>query len=228
MPRFPGHQDQYPGRGDPARIGNCPMEPTGTPGAGHEPGSVRFEEAGLDYRVAFAVRLGTGERWVLRIPRRPDVSAKVAQERAILDLVRPRLSVRVPDWRIHAPGRPPGGGPGSTTTTCGRPGPSARTVSCIRPTCCSTRRTGSCRSWTGPRRESATRPWTSRRTTGSPRRRPSPRPSAPYQDITGCSEPRLARRCEALAAAAPLGYALFALDSGTPEHRSAAAAQLRR
>ena len=68
-----------------------------------EQGTVRFEEAGLDYRVAFAAASGTGEQWVLRIPRRPDVAAKVADELRILDFVRPRLPVAVPDWRIAGP-----------------------------------------------------------------------------------------------------------------------------
>lgn len=64
--------------------------------------TVRVEEAGLDYRVAFA-ELEGGEPWVLRIPRRPDVSAKIDAEAAILELVRPALSVAVPDWQVRAP-----------------------------------------------------------------------------------------------------------------------------
>lgn len=64
-----------------------------------DPASVRLNEAGLDYRVAFA-RAQDGTDWVLRIPRRPDVSAKLADERRILEFVRPALPVAVPDWRI--------------------------------------------------------------------------------------------------------------------------------
>lgn len=66
-----------------------------------EAGSVSFNDAGLDYQVAFA----TGQdaiRWVLRIPRRDDVSEKIADEARILGLVRDRLSVAVPDWRIQS------------------------------------------------------------------------------------------------------------------------------
>ena len=48
-----------------------------------------------------------------------------------------------------------------------------------------------------------------------------------YEELTGRHEPRLADRCEALVAAGPLNYALFALASGEPGHREAAAAQLR-
>lgn len=64
-----------------------------------EPDSVRIEEAGLDYRVAFA-RDRAGVDWVLRIPRRPDVSAKRAEEQRILAFIAPRLSVAVPDWQV--------------------------------------------------------------------------------------------------------------------------------
>lgn len=64
------------------------------------PASLRIHEAGLDYRVAIG-RAADGAAWVLRIPRRPDVSAKIGAEAAILDLVRPALSVAVPDWRIQ-------------------------------------------------------------------------------------------------------------------------------
>lgn len=79
-----------------------------------EPTSLRVEEAGLDYRVAFC-RTTDGDDWVLRMPRRPDVSAKVPEERRILELVRDELPVAVPDWRICSdtliaypllPGRP--------------------------------------------------------------------------------------------------------------------------
>ena len=65
-----------------------------------QPKSVRFNEAGLDYLVAFATAKD-GKKWVLRIPRRPDVSAKVSDEAKILDLVKNKISAAVPDWRIR-------------------------------------------------------------------------------------------------------------------------------
>lgn len=64
--------------------------------------SIRINEAGLDYRVAFA-RTEDGQEWVLRIPRRPDVSDKIAAEAAIVGFVARHLSAAVPDWRIHTP-----------------------------------------------------------------------------------------------------------------------------
>lgn len=62
---------------------------------------ITFNESGLDYRVAFGhEESDVSEQWVLRIPRRADVSATLDEERRVLDFVRPRLSVAVPDWRI--------------------------------------------------------------------------------------------------------------------------------
>lgn len=64
-----------------------------------------INEAGLDYRVVMAPD-ATGRRWVLRVPRRADVSEGMAAETRILDLVRPVLAedgVAVPDWRIRSP-----------------------------------------------------------------------------------------------------------------------------
>ncbi|HLT66568.1 MAG TPA: phosphotransferase, partial [Microbacterium sp.] len=86
--------------------------------------SVRFNEAGLDYRVAFA-RAADGTEWVLRLPRRPDVSAKLAEEQRILEFVAPRLSVAVPSWRVCSerlvayPRLP--GAPGLTLDASGQP-----------------------------------------------------------------------------------------------------------
>ncbi|GAA1130093.1 macrolide 2'-phosphotransferase MphH [Arthrobacter flavus] len=73
--------------------------------AGHglelDPASVSFNEAGLDYRVAFASGRD-GSPWVLRLPRRPDVAAKLSEEAAILSFLKPRLTVAVPDWKIQS------------------------------------------------------------------------------------------------------------------------------
>ncbi|GAB3550884.1 macrolide 2'-phosphotransferase MphH [Arthrobacter tumbae] len=65
-----------------------------------DPGTLTFNEAGLDYRVVFATDAHPRQDWVLRIPRRPDVSAKIDEEKHILDFIRPRLDIAVPDWRI--------------------------------------------------------------------------------------------------------------------------------
>lgn len=64
-----------------------------------------LSEAGLDYRVVMA-ETPAGERWVLRVPRRTDVSEGMAAESRILGLVGPVLAadqVAVPDWQVCAP-----------------------------------------------------------------------------------------------------------------------------
>lgn len=65
-----------------------------------DPSAITVVEAGLDYRAAFAMD-DEGTDWVLRIPRRADVSDKIPDEARILDFVRPRLSAAVPEWKIH-------------------------------------------------------------------------------------------------------------------------------
>lgn len=60
---------------------------------------IRFNEMGLDFRVGFVTDV-KGDKWVLRIPRRPDLGNAIDRERAILDLVKAYLSVEVPDWKI--------------------------------------------------------------------------------------------------------------------------------
>lgn len=62
--------------------------------------SISVNEMGLDFRVVLA-RTTTGEDWVLRIPRRAEVMERAAVEGRVLELIAPRLSVAVPDWRIH-------------------------------------------------------------------------------------------------------------------------------
>jgi len=64
------------------------------------PGDIAFNEVGLDLRVAF-VTAADRTRWVLRIPRRPDVVAGAKNEARTLALVREHLTVAVPDWRIR-------------------------------------------------------------------------------------------------------------------------------
>lgn len=67
-----------------------------------DPDQVHLNEIGLDFRVAMA-RTRTGEKWVLRIPRRDDMADQVAHEKSVLDLVQRHLAIEVPDWRIVEP-----------------------------------------------------------------------------------------------------------------------------
>jgi macrolide phosphotransferase len=86
-----------------------------------------LNEAGLDYRVVTA-READGRRWVLRVPRRPDVAEGMAAEVRVLDLVAPVLAadgVAVPDWQVCSadlvayPLLP--GAPGLTVSAAGEP-----------------------------------------------------------------------------------------------------------
>ena len=64
------------------------------------PETVTVNELGLDFQVAIA-EVVDGRSWVLRIPRRPDVTDRAAVEGRFLQAIAPHLSVAVPDWRIH-------------------------------------------------------------------------------------------------------------------------------
>lgn len=64
-----------------------------------EASSIRLNEAGLDYRVAYATA-ADGGAWVLRIPRRPGMAESMSREAAVLALARRHLPVAVPDWQI--------------------------------------------------------------------------------------------------------------------------------
>ncbi len=76
--------------------------------------SLRHNDAGLDFHVAYAVDVH-GREWVLRVPRRPDVAAALHREEAIIAFASRHLTVAVPDWQVRAedlvaypllPGRP--------------------------------------------------------------------------------------------------------------------------
>ncbi|NJC23723.1 macrolide phosphotransferase [Arthrobacter pigmenti] len=276
-----------------------------------DPATIRFNEAGLDYRVAFATSAETGEDWVLRIPRRADVSAKIVEEKRILDFVGPRLPIAVPDWRISSPNLiaypllP--GKPGLTLDVEGQPVwhydvASPEYAQSLAEVIVSLHRLDTTEAaeagipfetpeqvrqrWSGdldrvldefdvesdlvtvwrtwiddddlwPERTVLTHgelypahllldedsrivsalDWTTARVSDpaldfmyqfmiAPPEQFAATVDA-YRDLTGHSEPNLAGRCSELIAAGPLNYALFALESGEPEHRAAAEAQLR-
>lgn len=78
-----------------------------------DPDSVEVNEMGLDFRVALATTASSstatgttvakaGQRWVLRIPRRPDAMERAEVEGRLLAAVRPHLEVAIPDWRVHS------------------------------------------------------------------------------------------------------------------------------
>ncbi|SFS31120.1 macrolide 2'-phosphotransferase [Saccharopolyspora flava] len=63
---------------------------------------LEVDETGWDFRVGHAVD-AEGTRWVLRVPRRREVRDLIEGERRLLDHLRPRLPVAVPDWEICTP-----------------------------------------------------------------------------------------------------------------------------
>ncbi|WZO96664.1 macrolide 2'-phosphotransferase [Isosphaeraceae bacterium EP7] len=65
-------------------------------------GEIELIDLGLDFRVGLATDTG-GTPWVLRVPRRPDVIRRAENEARVLDLLKGRLPVEVPDWRIITP-----------------------------------------------------------------------------------------------------------------------------
>lgn len=273
-----------------------------------EPDSLRINEAGLDYRVAFA-SAADGIDWVLRMPRRPDVSAKLSEERRILEFVGPRLSVAVPSWQVCsdelvAYRRLPGD-PGLTLDASGQPvwhfdplspefaaalgrliaelqsidveaakqaGIPALSAAQVRSRWQSDFEKvraefaiapplqarwegwlGDDRLWPertalthgelyaahvlidGPARILGLLDWTTAKV-GDPavdftyQHMMGPAAFeatvAAYLEAGGIPLPHLAERCAELAAAAPLAYGLFALQSRDPQHRAAASAQL--
>ena len=64
--------------------------------------NINFNEMGVDFKVGFALDTD-GQEWLLRIPRRDDMGEQIEKEKCILDFVKNRLSVGVPDWKIASP-----------------------------------------------------------------------------------------------------------------------------
>jgi macrolide phosphotransferase len=62
--------------------------------------TMQMNESGLDFLACFAED-EEGTPWVVRLPRRDDVSTSAAYERRVLSLVKPRMPIAVPDWKIH-------------------------------------------------------------------------------------------------------------------------------
>ncbi|MFF8827881.1 macrolide 2'-phosphotransferase [Streptomyces sp. NPDC015131] len=85
-----------------ARLTDAAARAAGRLGVVFVPGSARADDSGWDFRVTH-VRDTAGRHWILREPRRPEASAQLAVEDAVLRAVRDRVAVAVPDWRLYTP-----------------------------------------------------------------------------------------------------------------------------
>ncbi|WP_242281276.1 phosphotransferase [Bacillus cereus group sp. BfR-BA-01347] len=62
--------------------------------------SIKFNESGLDFLVAYA-KDDKGEEWVLRFPRRDDVMPRTIMEKKALDLLNQYVNFQVPIWSVY-------------------------------------------------------------------------------------------------------------------------------
>ena len=51
---------------------------------------ITFNDMGIDFRVGMVTDIN-GQKWILRIPRREDMSVQIEEEKHILDLVKKQL-----------------------------------------------------------------------------------------------------------------------------------------
>ncbi|QJX81208.1 macrolide 2'-phosphotransferase [Priestia megaterium] len=61
--------------------------------------TMKLNESGLDFQVAH-VEDEQGEKWILRVPRRPDSMAKAHQEKMVLDAINQYTNIQAPYWEI--------------------------------------------------------------------------------------------------------------------------------
>ncbi len=66
-----------------------------------EENSLKINESGLDFRVVHA-KDTTGEKWILRIPRRADSLKHSKKEQAALTIIDTHVSFQVPQWTIFS------------------------------------------------------------------------------------------------------------------------------
>ncbi|WP_078394960.1 macrolide 2'-phosphotransferase [Shouchella patagoniensis] len=62
--------------------------------------TIKLNESGLDFQVAHAEDT-TGQKWILRIPRRADSMRSAEIEKAVLDTVNKHVSFQSPLWVIY-------------------------------------------------------------------------------------------------------------------------------
>ncbi|MTI56665.1 macrolide 2'-phosphotransferase [Geosporobacter ferrireducens] len=63
--------------------------------------TIKINGSGVDFLVAHA-KVQNGDKWILRIPRRPESMRHALQEKKALDIIRNYASFQVPDWSIFS------------------------------------------------------------------------------------------------------------------------------
>ncbi|MET3505742.1 macrolide 2'-phosphotransferase [Halalkalibacter oceani] len=63
--------------------------------------SIKINESGVDFQVAYA-KDQHDDKWILRIPRRPESMRHARQEKKALDIIHRHASFQVPDWSIFS------------------------------------------------------------------------------------------------------------------------------
>lgn len=63
--------------------------------------TIKINESGVDFRVAHA-KDSNGDKWILRVPRRPESMRHALQEKEALDIINKQASFQVPDWSIFS------------------------------------------------------------------------------------------------------------------------------
>ncbi|KEK18695.1 macrolide 2'-phosphotransferase [Bacillus manliponensis] len=63
--------------------------------------TIKVNESGVDFRVVHA-KEQNGDKWILRIPRRPESMRHALQEKKALEIINNHASFQVPDWSIFS------------------------------------------------------------------------------------------------------------------------------
>lgn len=63
--------------------------------------TIKINESGVDFRVAHAEDLN-GDKWILRVPRRPESMRHALQEKEALDIINKQAIFQIPDWSFFS------------------------------------------------------------------------------------------------------------------------------
>ncbi|MGE6537016.1 macrolide 2'-phosphotransferase MphL [Bacillus luti] len=63
--------------------------------------SIEINESGVDFQVAHVTEQN-GDKWILRIPRRPESMRHALREKEVLEIMKKHAEFQVPDWSIFS------------------------------------------------------------------------------------------------------------------------------